>query len=418
MRRNPDYVLRYIGDTPYLLVTACKGELPASGVRLNDSGAAIWQLLQGDMSEDQLIESCQLYFECEDQSEMDFVAKQTRSFLRDMMNKNLICDYPMGRMEKEIRSFDVTEEHFEDEISEAEIGRYKIGRLGLRIFGDKEVLPDNFELFKAENADCRAEQKIQLTLWPDDKEIGPSYLANRYDMDQAGFISAIGLTVLKARKGYVILFDELPVRWIFISKDGRFSEIVYYRKDDDTRHAIYEATRLAFFYFAGLNEHFILHSAVLLHNSRAVLFSAMSGVGKSTHAALWEKNFGSHICNGDLALLTMEEGEVVAYGMPWCGTSESCENGRWPLSTIVLLSRDKDNFIKELAYDEKVIHILNRLVSPNWTESQLDDMLTFVNDIAGPIDVFRLYCNMEDEAAKVCKKRVESEACQELLNLI
>lgn len=81
----------------------------------------------------------------------------------------------------------------------------------------------------------------------------------------------------------------------------------------------------------------ILHCAFTEYRGRAILFSAPSGTGKPTQAALWERYRGSRTVNGDRALLRRAGGVWTACGWPVCGSSEICGAGEVPIGAIVML---------------------------------------------------------------------------------
>ena len=59
----------------------------------------------------------------------------------------------------------------------------------------------------------------------------------------------------------------------------------------------------------------LLHASVIEYAGGAVLFSAPSGTGKSTQAALWARHRGAHIRNGDKAGVRVLPDSVRAYGV-------------------------------------------------------------------------------------------------------
>ena len=61
----------------------------------------------------------------------------------------------------------------------------------------------------------------------------------------------------------------------------------------------------------------VLHASAIAHQGRAVLFSAPSGVGKSTHTQLWQKQFGAEqavILNNDKPALRLLDQQWWVYG--------------------------------------------------------------------------------------------------------
>ena len=83
------------------------------------------------------------------------------------------------------------------------------------------------------------------------------------------------------------------------------------------------------------NDGFVLHASALALNENAFLFSANSGIGKSTHTRLWKKVFdGVTIINDDKPALRLKSGLFYVYGTPWSGKSSLNENICVPLKSI------------------------------------------------------------------------------------
>ena len=72
----------------------------------------------------------------------------------------------------------------------------------------------------------------------------------------------------------------------------------------------------------------LIHSSAIEYNGKAYLFSADSGVGKSTHTALWRKAFGNDVkmINDDKPVVRIIDGKAVAYGTPFDGGSGIANN--------------------------------------------------------------------------------------------
>jgi len=85
------------------------------------------------------------------------------------------------------------------------------------------------------------------------------------------------------------------------------------------------------------------HGVAISCDGRGFIFTARSGVGKSTHAFLWQRHFGEErvrIINGDKPIIHFrEDGKVLACGSPWNGKEGLDENVCVPLEGICLLHR-------------------------------------------------------------------------------
>jgi hypothetical protein len=138
-------------------------------------------------------------------------------------------------------------------------------------------------------------------------------------------------------------------------------------------------------------------SRVLRQNGKAVLFSAASGVGKSTQAALWQKHRDAEIINGDKAGILVENG-VYACGVPFCGTSGICQNRIMPLGAIVLLSQGKANSVKRLSGLEALQGVLKNvhldLLAPD-EQRRIFDLLI---NLLSFVPVYFFECTASEEA--------------------
>lgn len=77
-------------------------------------------------------------------------------------------------------------------------------------------------------------------------------------------------------------------------------------------------------------------------NNSAILFTAPSGTGKSTHTRMWQECFGERVTviNDDKPLIKINDSEAVIYGTPWCG-KHGIETMQRQISFSVSLKRIK-----------------------------------------------------------------------------
>lgn len=146
---------------------------------------------------------------------------------------------------------------------------------------------------------------------------------------------------------------------------------------------------------------FLLHSSAVVYENKAYLFTAPSGTGKSTHTQLWLKNFeGSYILNDDKPAIKLEDGKVMAYGTPFSGKTDWNVNKRVPLQAICILGRGEKNEIEKVPPEEALFVILDQTCRP-YDADKMDKLLTILDKVISEVPVYRLKCNMEDEAAFV-----------------
>ncbi len=187
----------------------------------------------------------------------------------------------------------------------------------------------------------------------------------------------------------------------------RLSEQFYNDRLEENPHLDYEMIEYiwmgsefynALIHFNGM----LLHSSCIVYENKAYLFSAPCGTGKSTHTQLWLKRFpGSYILNDDKpAIRINNDGTVYAFGTPFSGKTNQNVNKAVPIAGICILERDTTNHIESVTPDDALFNILNQTVRPP-QEDCMDMVLQTLDKVLGKVPVYRLYCNMDLEAAEV-----------------
>ncbi|MDO5154832.1 MAG: PqqD family protein [Eubacteriales bacterium] len=197
---------------------------------------------------------------------------------------------------------------------------------------------------------------------------------------------------------------------LHVSKDTSKANI-YSKLDEQNSlcyHEIFHMLRFAFVMIAQKNGLLVVHSASILHNNQAWLFSGHSGAGKSTHTNLWHQEFNTLILNGDLNMIGIEQNKAICYGLPWCGTSNIFTTKSHPLGGIVYLKKALENKVLEIPADKEQLYLLERLISPSWTKEQFESNIMLTNDIVNLIRSFQLFCTKDTEAAYVMRSAIES----------
>ncbi len=147
-------------------------------------------------------------------------------------------------------------------------------------------------------------------------------------------------------------------------------------------------------------------SAVALHGE-GYLFTAKSGVGKSTHRSLWQAEFGEDltVINDDKPLLRIAEDGVFLCGTPWNGKHREGNNVQVPLKAVALLRRSEEN---QIALADPVFawqKMWIKVFRPR--EPQLmEKTLALTHELIQRIPFYDLGVNQEIEAARVAYKKM------------
>lgn len=148
----------------------------------------------------------------------------------------------------------------------------------------------------------------------------------------------------------------------------------------------------------------ILHSVYYEYQGQAILFTAPSGTGKTTHAELWERYVGGRQVNGDRTLIQRSSaGEWYACGFPIHGTSPHCHNEALPIRAIVVLRQARENRVIPLSPMEQIQYLYSETTVNNWREDFVNQVLELTEQLTAAVPVVKLECNMKPDAAFVLR---------------
>ncbi len=159
---------------------------------------------------------------------------------------------------------------------------------------------------------------------------------------------------------------------------------------------------LEHFYLA--QDAFLLHASYIIHNEKAIIFTAPSGTGKSTQADLWQTYEDAEIINGDRTLLMHKDGTWYACGFPVCGSSEYCKNKTVPLKAIVCLSQGPENKVTKPAPSRALKAIYSQSFVNHWNAEDCDRITTMITSLISSYPIYEYECTKESQAVYDLKK--------------
>ncbi len=145
---------------------------------------------------------------------------------------------------------------------------------------------------------------------------------------------------------------------------------------------------------------FFFHCSSIAVGDKAIMFTAQSGTGKSTHRGLWLKNFPEkvRVINDDKPIIRKIDGRFYVYGTPWMGKEGMGENIRVPAYALCFLSRSPENYIGPIDTASIVAKALNQTVRPKEPEL-MGKLLDLLDGFISQVKCFDLRVNMDDDAA-------------------
>lgn len=146
------------------------------------------------------------------------------------------------------------------------------------------------------------------------------------------------------------------------------------------------------------------HGVAIEYQGRSYIFSAPSGVGKSTRAFLWQKYLGPEqvaVINGDKPILWFHDNDVLACGSPWAGKEGLHRNVCAPLGGLCLLQRSPDNVICRATTAEFFDFFMQQLQMPS-DGAAMVRALQLVDRLYRTVPVYILRNDMSEQGVRVC----------------
>ena len=383
LRCQTGYTLRQIENTFCLLPYGQQIADQKKGLLLNETSVFLWNAVQraGCVSLEDLASNLVTHYYL-DEADFSDVLEDVKSWATQLIQYGMLIESLKP-------------------VSEEASLHLSIAGLSLHLYDPDGLVGAAFDAFRTDSAAAAADQRIDLlNMPPDSRSYGQVLLQNKE------------MTIFQNSDRYVVLFPTMPdIYEAHMTLDGSYVRI--YCKPVHTREVsdhLFHALRLFFLYLAQKKGRFAVHSASILYRSKAWLFSGHSGMGKSTHTALWHELFQTPYLNGDLNLIGSENGQLFVYGIPWCGTSGIFTTKQYPLGGIVLLGRHPErDLIEELSAPDKILRVMQRMISPAWTAELLNQNLSFASEIAAKVPVFHLSCTMRPSAAQAARDEIDRQ---------
>lgn len=149
-----------------------------------------------------------------------------------------------------------------------------------------------------------------------------------------------------------------------------------------------------------------LHSSLIEHKGRGLMFLGPSGIGKTTQAELWNQYRDALIINGDIVFVQEKEECFLGWGTPWHGSSPYCENTSVPVHAMIVLKQAPENSIRELTGFEKVTAVSNSVFYPQWLENGMELCLETLDHLLSSVPVYELSCRPDEESVRLTEEAV------------
>lgn len=164
----------------------------------------------------------------------------------------------------------------------------------------------------------------------------------------------------------------------------------------------------AFALRVGVQGGIMIHSSAIMFNGGALLFSAPSGTGKSTHTNLWKEKFGDKVqfINDDKPIIMYKNGIPYACGTPFSGKTDINNNICCPLKAYVYLTRGKENTIARIGAKSSIFYLTEQTIKTTIDSKIFLRNLQAIEKIVETTPCYELACRADLEAVEVVYKEI------------
>ena len=157
-------------------------------------------------------------------------------------------------------------------------------------------------------------------------------------------------------------------------------------------------------------EIFLFHGSAIAYKGSGVLFTAVSGTGKSTHAALWKEAFPGDVLyvNDDKPLIRFDGDVPYVCGTPWNGKHFRGDPVEVPLRAVCFLKRGTENRMSRIEKRDAWPGMLQQSYRPA-SQERFVRLMELLDKMADHTDLFTLCCRPDREAAMLAKKTIFGE---------
>lgn len=155
---------------------------------------------------------------------------------------------------------------------------------------------------------------------------------------------------------------------------------------------------------------FVMHGTVIEVENKGIMFTALSGTGKTTHMLYWQEMLGDKlkIINGDKPIIRFFDGVPYAYGTPWAGKEGFNTNARTELRDICLIERADVNEVVPLTGFQIVSVFIKQIYHPEDLEAR-NKTYDLANKLLSYCNLRKIRCTKDISAAKTAYNAIFGE---------
>lgn len=157
-------------------------------------------------------------------------------------------------------------------------------------------------------------------------------------------------------------------------------------KESKTEPLSYPMAPLILYYLAIQNNALVIHASGVHSGDMGMLFSGVSGIGKSTMASIWAKNNGT-VINDDRLIVRKQQGNWYMHNSPMFYKDKP---KKALLSHIFLLKQSLQNRAFPLEKTTALVRIMAYCIQHDYHKQLVDNMLDTLSILVNDIPAYEL----------------------------
>jgi hypothetical protein len=281
---------------------------------------------------------------------------------------------------------------------------YQIGGLVIKIIANKSDIYEHDDLlasFAVEKTEYHWECRVQLV---DALPIAKGMCIyegtiKRVFQVEDGLYIYIGTVAKTERDAHILLHRRNGVTNVLVKRSPEWSRV--------GEKTILRAMELEHLF--ALYHGVLLHAACICVDGNAILFTAVSGTGKSTQAALWEQLRGATVINGDRILIRSTGDAYKAWGVPYSGSSGICQQACLPLRAVICLKQAPETHIRRISGTYAFRQIWEGCTVQIWDQWDVDNCVSCILEMFEQVPIYELACTPDQSAVLALEKALKGE---------
>lgn len=279
------------------------------------------------------------------------------------------------------------------------ICQYRVAELSFRIIFEQDTNDDtllpSYKPFEQEVDD----ESVMFVLTVDDTFKPESRGEEIRQVDCGGNMHGVYAT---PNGGYRFYVSDLKNReCCILDTNSDFSVAVVALKGDEGMRTfgLNDSLMMLFAFASAGHDALLMHSSVIRKDGYGFMFLGVSGTGKSTHTANWQRYIADcDLMNDDNPVVRIVDGVVKIFGSPWSGKTPCYRNISAPVAGMVMLRQAKENRIRRMSIPEAFAAIHSSCSLMRWDKRSYMQVCDNISRILERIGIYLMY-NLPDEEA-------------------